>query len=160
MNKKLLLLIVGVSIFVIVALRFNTQMGRNEVRNDTVASAQKLEVSTDPNFPEVKGRIISGFPDFPVYPSATLVASSLINKEGETVQGYRVKWKTNPGNVPEIMQWYQSALQKAGWTFTANDDTQSLGEQVAPISKGDYRGYVAAEMEGDIIEIMVDLRME
>ena len=117
----------------------------------------KLEVATDPSFPEIKGELIGGFPELPVYPEATLVASAQTNPAGQPPQGYRAKWVTKDP-VIKVMNWYEAELPKAGWHYTSPNDQQSEGEQVAEISKGDFKGYIAAEIEEENIEIVVDVR--
>ena len=125
--------------------------------------APKLEVATDPSFTEVKDKLIEGFPEFPVYPGATLEASAKVNSEGQTDMGYRVKWETHDP-VPKIARWYERELAKAGWKVTPSSDPQSEGEQVIKIEKDigskEFSGYVAPEMEGDEVEIIVDLRLD
>ena len=120
---------------------------------------QKPEVATDPSFPEIKGELIGGFPDFPVYPGATLIASAQTNPAGQPPQGYRAKWVTHDP-VIKVMNWYEDDLPIAGWQYTPPNDQQSEGEQVAEISKGDLKGYIAAEIEEENIEIVVDVRPE
>ena len=118
----------------------------------------KLEVATDPGFPEVKGQVISGFPDFPVYPGAALIASAKTNRADQPDTGYRAKWGTQD-SVIAVMKWYQAQLPKSGWQYTPPNDPQSEGEQVAEISKGDFKGYIASEIEEGNNEIVVDVRL-
>lgn len=121
------------------------------------------KIKTDPGFYEIKGQIMQGFPeDFPVYPGAVLQGSATVNTSDVPAQGYRVKWTLDLGDssVPEIMNWYERELPSAGWNYTPPDDPESVGEQVAVISKDDLVGYIAAEIEDNIIEIIVDLRVE
>jgi hypothetical protein len=127
------------------------------------AATPKMEVATDPNFKEVEGQLVDGFPAFPVYPGATLEASSTVNREDQVIQGYRALWISHDA-IPKIARWYETELRKAGWQVTPNDDPNSDGEQVIKIARDsndvEYTGYVAPEMEGDRIEIVVDLRMD
>lgn len=153
MNKKIGILILILAIVAVGGFVFKDKIV-NIINNN-----KKLEVATDPTFPEVMGKMVAGFPEVPTYPGATLVASAKTNAEGEPDLGYRAKWETTD-SVPQIMKWYEVELPKNGWKYTAPDDKKSEGEQVAKISKGDYSGYVAGEMEGDKIEIVIDLRVD
>ena len=94
----------------------------------------------------------------PVYPDATLVASAKTNPADQPDTGYRAKWITND-EVKKIMKWYESELPKAGWSYELPNDPQSEGEQVAEISKGDFKGYIASEIEEGNNEIVVDVRL-
>lgn len=157
MNKKLLLPIVLVLAVVVFAAYMFMKKGLPVMNKGEEAKVS--EVATDPSFPEVMGKLIEGFPELPVYPGATLVASAKTNPDGVADLGYRAKWDTKD-SVVQVMNWYETEMPKAGWEYTAPDDKTADGEQVARISKGDYTGYVAAEIEGDAIEIVVDLRKD
>ena len=118
----------------------------------------KLEVATDPGFPEVKGQVISGFPDFPVYPGATLVASAKTNRADQPDTGYRVKWEAQDSVIP-VMNWYQDELSKNGWTYEVPNDPDATGEQVAQIKKAGWEGFVESELEDGATEIVVEVRI-
>lgn len=118
---------------------------------------QKAEIATDPSFLEARGRMLPGVPDFPSHPAATLVGSAEQNRAGAPTEGYRIKWTTRE-SVPAVMAWYQKTLPSLGWTYTPPDDGAPEVEQVARISKGDLKGYIAAEATGDGTEIVASLK--
>ena len=105
------------------------------------------QVATDPNFAEVKGQLLPGFPEFPIYPGAELVGSAEVNLPDEPNQGYRVKWTTYDP-VPQVMDWYLEELSKTGWVVEEPNDPEAEGEQVANIHKGGFKGHIAVESEG------------
>ncbi|OGY25918.1 MAG: hypothetical protein A2Z11_02045 [Candidatus Woykebacteria bacterium RBG_16_43_9] len=128
------------------------------IRQQSTEKTQKLEVATDPNFPEVKGKLISGFPQFPVYPGATLVASAKTNRVNQPDTGYRAKWETKDA-VIKVMRWYQDQLPKSGWKYEVPNDPTAAGEQVAQIKKSGFEGFVEAESEQKGAEIVVEVRI-
>jgi hypothetical protein len=156
MTKKQNILIISILGFVIISLAIFAKSGMS---NRFFGSQKHLEAATDPAFPEQIGKLMDGFPEFPVYPQAKLVASAKTNPANEPDLGYRAKWDTQ-ASVIDVMAWYETELPKSGWSYEAPDDKASSGEQVAKISKGDLTGYVAAEIEGNVVEIVVDLRKD
>lgn len=173
MNKQLLTLTVILAIVILAVAggmwyKRGMQSGSSprfafqELKSDETSS-EKKEVATDPSFPEYKGEIVAGFPSFPVYTGATLEASSKVNIEGEPDQGYRVLWISHD-EVPKIMRWYETELKAQGWKIVMTDDPTSNGEQVdhisAEINGVEYTGYIAAEVEGNNVEIVADLRLD
>ncbi|GEM_PF-5245174 len=119
---------------------------------------QPLEVATDPSFREIKVQLIPGFPsDFPVHPGAKLEASAKTNPENKPNTGYRAHWVTQD-SVVTVMRWYEKEFPKSGWTYEVPNDPHNTGEQVAQIKKGNLTGYIAAEKEGNAVEIVVEVR--
>lgn len=144
----LLLTLIGVS-----GLIFKGLIGKKQTPSSSP------QVATDPSFTEVKGQVLPGFPSFPVYPGATLVASAKTSPEGVENQGFRVKWSAGD-SVPRVMAWYQVELPKTGWRIEKTDDPDNLGEQVVQISSDGFNGNIAIETsQGNIIEIIVDIRI-
>ncbi len=129
------------------------------VTKDRKENPPELLVATDPSFTEYKGQLMSDFPEFPVYTGATLVGSAKVNTDDIADQGYRAKWTTSDP-VIKVMKWYQEELIKAGWKFEENNDIVSEAEQIAKISKDELEGYLAAELEDEETEIVVDLRKD
>lgn len=155
--KKIITIILVLTILVALGAFMYMRKGQLFINNS--GEAETKMVATDPAFPEVEGKLIEGFPDMPVYPGAKLVASAKVNPADVADLGYRTRWDTKDG-VIQVMQWYETELPKNGWEYEVPDDQASNGEQVAKITKEGYVGYVAAEMEGDHIEIVVDLRKD
>lgn len=148
----------SVQIFIVLAVVVLAAAGFIYYSKNTVPV--KKEIATDPNFKEVKGELLPGFPtDFPIYPGATLVGSSNNNVEGKPDNGYRVKWTSHDG-VVKVMAWYLQELTKNKWIITEKPtDPASSGEQATHIEKNGLSGFVAAENEGaeGEVEIVVDL---
>ena len=118
----------------------------------------KQQIATDPNFPEVIGKLLPGAPQLPVYPGATLVGSAKTNKAEQTDTGYRIKWKSN-ADVPMVMSWYEQELPKVGWRIEHSDDPSNAGEQVNKISSANFNGSLGVEAGEDGTEIVVDVRV-
>lgn len=163
---KLPLLIAGVLLFVsisvLVAKRFvQAPITRTTLdpTAETLMDIPSKEIATDPSFKEVKGSLIPGFPNFPVYADAELKGSATLSADADSSQGYRVIWELNKedSTVPEVMNWYQRELTRDGWKYEAPDDPTSVTEQVAQISKGNFKGYLAAEIEQNELEILVQI---
>lgn len=157
-----ILLVVTVVSIVLVALAwliFGSKLETIKQPGQNVGEPQKLEVATDPSFPEVKGKLIPGFPEFPVYPGATLKASAKTNRENQPDTGYRAKWVTKD-SVPLVVKWSQQELPKNGWKIEALDDPENTGEQVTQISKGNFKGYIGAEAVAQGTEIVVEVRTD
>lgn len=114
------------------------------------------EIATDPKFHESKEALLPGFPDFPVFPEATLAGSAYTNTIDQPVDGYHVMWNTQTP-VPEVMEWYMSALEDT-WQVEPPNDTTSPAEQVAQIKNAEFEGYIAAEDEAGTTQIVVDIK--
>lgn len=127
------------------------------IRNQAAHLVPPTLVATDPSFPEVQGRLIEGFPEFPVYSGATLIGSARTSPVDTADTGYRTKW-TAKDDVPTVMKWYQAELPKIGWKIELSGDPANTGEQVVQISKGELRGYLGIEAQSTGVEIIVEVR--
>ncbi len=155
-KNTLILSFIGIVIVVLLIIIAIVKQSNNTVSNQT--TIRQLQVATDPNFPEIKGQLMPGFPQFPIYPGATLEASAKTNPEGQPDTGYRAKWVTE-GNVPTVMKWYQNELPKNDWQFDPPKDMNNTGEQVAKIAKGNLSGNIVIEAgQGSKSEIVVEVR--
>ena len=158
--RSQILVSLGILVVLFIALSGWLVTPRRQSNNEAgTTNLSKLEVATDPSFPEVKGKLISGFPDFPVYPGATLVASAKTNRADQLDTGYRVKWAVQVDAVPNVMEWYQDELSKNGWTYEVPNDPNATGEQVAQIKKSGWEGFVESELEDGATEIVVEVRI-
>lgn len=152
--------IIGLFVFTIfIVQRADTNKIR---RQETGAMEVKLEVATDPTFQEFKGEIVTGFPgDFPVFPGAILVGSVVNNPAGVKDTGYRVMWNiTKDNSVSEIVNWYVQELRNTGWNVEDPDLWENISELVLQIEKENFKGYIAAESEENVIELVVDLKIQ
>ncbi len=155
-NGKVLI-IIGVLVISIGLTVWFIKSGQRST-NEAIPELQTQEVATDPSFTEVKGQLIPGFPELPVYPGASIVASAKTNPEIKLDIGYRAKWKASDP-VLKVMKWYLEELPKYGWNVEPPNDPNATGEQVASIAKEDLKGYleVASESEAET-EIWVEVR--
>ena len=153
-NKKSLLIIL-ILVFLVGFIGVVTYLKVNNIALPGQSVDKKI--ATDPNFVEVEGKLIDGFPEIPVYPDAELVGSSKPNGNFEETQGYRAKWYVS-GTVMEVMDWYIEELSMKGWTIVSPNDSTAVGEQVTDISNNEFKGYLAVEVDDEKIEIVVDLR--
>ena len=159
MKTILIAILLSIPIIASVALLVALQKNLQPVQN--IAPTTKLEVATDPNFQEVKGQLIPGFPQFPVYPGAVVKKSLKAKQVQDPAKGYRAEWEIpQKKSVPEVMQWYLAELKNQGWVINEPPvDLQTYGEQVSKISKGDLMAYLNVEIGDDnnSTEIMVDI---
>lgn len=103
--------------------------------------------------------LIEGFPAFPIFPGAKLETSSKRTQSLNTARDIRAVWKVEQANVVTIMNWYLDELERTGWAIEYPDDRASKGEQIAWMTKNNYRGYLAVEDEkGEYTEIVVDFQ--
>src|SRR4030067_1863615 len=154
------LISVGTLVVIFIVLSGWLVTVRKQSNNEAgTTKTPNLEVATDPSFPEVKGKLISGFPPFPVYPGATLIASAKTNRANQPDTGYRAKWETKDA-VIKVMRWYQDQLPKSGWKYEVPNDPNAAGEQVAQIKKSGFAGFVEAEREPQKdTEVVVEVRI-
>ena len=99
------------------------------------ASANNLKVATDPQNQEFLGSIVAGFPEnFPVYPGAVLIGSSINNPVRLPDTSYTVKWHLTPGTpVADIILWYKSELESIDWQVEDPDLWVGITEQAVQI---------------------------
>jgi hypothetical protein len=112
-------------------------------------------VATDPGFLELQGGLLAGIPPFPAYPGARLVGSAERNRPDEKNRGYRIKWTTSDSPI-RVMAWYETALARDGWKFVPTDQPD-VDELDAEIANAAFTGYLEAETEDGITEIVVVL---
>ena len=143
------LLVLGVFLFVM-----RTQYQKVPAH---IPQVEAKVVATDPSFLEAKGALLPGFPEFPTYPSSVLVGSAQTHPPDQPVLGFRAKWISHD-SVSEVMEWFTDELSQNGWTIEAPNDENSEGEQVAQIDNGEWKGYIAAEIEEGNVEIVVDVK--
>ena len=127
--------------------------------SETASTIPQVEVAADPAFEEVKGQLITGFPDFPVYPGATIVSSAKVKQNEDPAKGYRAEWEVQAESVTKVMQWYLQELKSKGWTILESpNDPESYGEQIASASKNGSIAYFVVELkEPGLIEIKVEI---
>ena len=153
------LISVGTLVVIFIVLSGWLVTVRKQSNNEAgTTKTPNLEVATDPNFPEVEGKLIAGFPTFPVYPGATLIASAKTNRADQPDTGYRAKWETKDA-VIKVMRWYQDQLPKSGWKYEVPNDPNAAGEQVAEIKKGNLAGFINSDLETGTNEIVVEIRI-
>lgn len=153
------ILILIVVVVVVAGLFLTGKLGglKNLVQNPQNGQQANQSLATDPNIVEVKGQLVEGFPDFPVYPEAKLVQSVQLKKSG-SVGGYRARWELAGESVPKVMEWYVKELRSKGWVVQPPDDPKAYGEQIATITKDNQAAYLRVELhEQGIIEIEVDI---
>jgi hypothetical protein len=154
MRPTLILLVV-----LVIAIAIGTQFIDKPRNGSPTTEAAKPKIATDPNLPELKGGMLPGFPEVPAYPDADLVGSAYTELPKEANKGFRAKWHTHD-SVGEIIAWYMDELPQSGWTVGAPEDFGAETEQIITIKKGPWVGFVAAEVEGDENEIVIDVKQE
>jgi hypothetical protein len=162
MKANKILFIITIAALVVFSV-YLIQKRTNDIREQKAAAAgQDLKVATDPNFPEFLGEIVTGFPDdFPIMPGSELVGSALNNPSDSKIAGYRVKWHTpTDRTVEEVVEWYKTELRKTGWTTDDPDTWEGISELILSIERDNLKGYIAAEFEGDEIDVVADLNIQ
>ena len=121
------------------------------VRQQTVqpASTEPREgfesaLSKSPGLVEARGELVSGFPEFPVYPEVKLTYSSRYDLEEETV--YRASWISDD-SLSQIAEYYGSALRKAGWTVTETKEP-TQGDSLIEATKNNQTATLYIDQEG------------
>lgn len=126
------------------------------VRKRGEVPLQELEKG-EPGKEELTGELVSGFPDFPVYPGAAVKTSR--ESTGGTV-GFETVWEVNQ-EVPEIMRWYMDMFAgDESWKIKEPPDSpESPGEQSAIVSRDNWDFYLTVEREIDAetSEIIVEV---
>lgn len=122
---------------------------------DTISSSQS-SLKEDRIFFEKQ--LAPDFPEFPVYPKATLEESSQRVTPLGTGNDLYAEWYTTD-SVGTVMKWYLKVLQIEGWMVEFPETPESSGEQIAKIYKGKFSGdlVVENELEENKVEIVVDL---
>lgn len=74
-----------------------------------------------------EAELVSGFPQVPIYPSATLISSFVEEVEVIKTPVYDAVWSSDK-SVPEIAGWYRQSLTNDGWTIhvPAGDQNQDV----------------------------------
>ncbi len=155
-NKRIfiIVLILAVSTLTLVLL---INVIKQRQTSTTHASENSFTPDEAINQVEGKNSLISDFPDFPVYPQAIIQESSMRREPIHSGKDLHAVWVTNDPVKP-VMEWYLSELEKSGWQVTPPDDMESVGEQVAQLSKDSLVGYIGIELEEQHTEIVIDFR--
>lgn len=104
------------------------------------------------NFAE--GRIIDGFPEFPIYPNATILSSQI---ERDTPTSYQA-YLESADAVAAIVTWYNENLVKDNWTIVRSIDPSTPADQNVLASKNGLNLTVNVEKESDGTKISIDIR--
>ncbi len=152
-------IVIGVIIIVLLAGGTFLLTKINQSSKQTTTSSNAQSFPSDPNKLEVKGELVAGFPDFPVYSKATVVNSSRVKELSDPAKGYQAAWKVHDASVAKVMQWYLQELKNTGWQIVVPpNDPQGYGEQLATVSKGGSTAYLIVELEEEgVIAVIVDI---
>jgi hypothetical protein len=137
-------LFVGLAIAGIIFFKGNTQTSLQLGQNYTTPSPEPTAAVI-----QTMGQIVSGFPDFPSYPSAN-VTSSQINQATETTAVSYQAYFNSTDNVSTVINWYTQNLQASGWTIDRPADPLAQpDDQNIVVEKNGQKATVNAELEGD-----------
>lgn len=157
LSKKLIL--ASAALVVLVALgAWFVVVDKTTTPKETPASQVNSETrNSDPSFTEVKSQLISGFPQFPVYPGAQLEYSAKREKTSTPEGDFRAKWEIKDREaVDKVLQWYLTELPKYGWVITEpSSDREAMGEQGAQIAKNGLTATINVEAKEGKTEILV-----
>ncbi len=98
----------------------------------------------------VKGSFLADFPTFPLFSGANIVSSQHSNQTA-SYQAYL----TSSSSVSEIINWYQSELQKDGWNLVSGPDSKQSDDQNIILSKGNMTATVNVEHENNVSNISI-----
>jgi len=113
--------------------------------------------ASEPGKVDLDSELVAGFPEFPVYPDATII-NSYKKTEGAKV-GYEANWKADD-TVAQIASWYYEALIDMGWNFEEQPNNfEEYGEQFFLVSKDDLTIYLTVELEPGISETEINVEV-
>jgi hypothetical protein len=156
---KLLLIaaiLTGVLISGIGIMKFGNE-GTKRARANV--SLNNVTQSSLPNVQQETSKIIAGFPNFPLYPSAVIDTS----QHTEAVQTpyfqpehYQAYLTVQGKSVANVITWYTSELQKMGWTIARHaDPSQQEDDQNIAFTKNGMNGTLNAEEENTEVTISI-----
>lgn len=124
-------------------------------KGELVEPNKAPQVALDPNKKEYKDQTPPNFPDFPIYPGATVEKAYKITSAPD--RGFEVYWKVGgDADVKKIVSWYLTEAPKAGWQIVDKPaDPSAEGEQTASFKKGQSGAFLTVENEGNGIEIVL-----
>jgi hypothetical protein len=95
---------------------------------------------------------IKGFPEFPVYPGATLDSSAQLPEERN---GFEATWQVS-GTVPEVMDWYVTTLSDGAWAIeNFPPDPGALGQQMITAHEDEWRVWLVVNQEDEGLPIKI-----
>lgn len=122
------------------------------------APAQHGNQKPQQRFDKLQGQLVSGFPDFPIYPGASIIGSYK-KIDGERI-GFEATWETEISQN-EVAAWYLNEFNKyIGWTIHELPDTFNSDELVFRIEKNNQKSTLTIEREDDITEITVEFPLD
>ena len=106
----------------------------------------------------VQGKLIAGFPSFPIYPGAKVVESERLT-EGTKV-GFEAELITND-SVQDSYSYYLRTLKRDGWKIIfASSNSSTAEEQGLGAEKDAVRVYIEFEEENGKTEIEIEFPLQ
>lgn len=127
----LLLFLIGAVIFA----RKGTRVNPAPVKQNIPSSVTQLE-----------GALPEDFPDFPVYPDASLT-NSQITKATPNQPGVYQEFLSSDSKVADIIAWYVQYLSTAGWTIVRMPDETTPTDQNIVASNTKFKLTINVEKE-------------
>lgn len=143
-----ILLLAGTVLVVVIGLVFFL---KSSSPSPLTPTEPPLTVSTTPsqekeNVTELKGELVAGTPEFPVYPGAQVKKS--YKKDIDQKTDYVVVWEAK-GAVPQTMAWYAAELKKSGWQIEGPDFPEAKDEQQLIATNDTYKVKLIVGLEFD-----------
>ncbi len=122
---------------------------KNELKTSGEGRANKVEV---------KGKLVEGFPQFPVLTGAKIEES--YKKESQGKFGYEVELITS--NTPkQVLMWYWDELEKEGWAvYDENIEESEEGDYFLMAQKGNLKVGVFAENEDSETDVTIEFPLQ
>ncbi|MCR4264341.1 MAG: hypothetical protein NUV98_06510 [Candidatus Roizmanbacteria bacterium] len=142
------LLTIGVVLFLV---------SNRSVSNTTNTAPVNPTQSVVDTMEKVEEKLVSGMPDIPMYPDAT-VEESFKRTVGEMNEYYAV-WTVN-ASVGEIISFYETELAKDGWTITEiPEERNETGDESIAATKNNMNLLINLERvtASDPTEITTDI---
>ena len=112
--KKSLILLITIFLFSVAALLLQFGLNSAATREETPAEAIGL------------GVLVEDFPEFPVYPSATLINS--VRRSDDESDAFEAVWQTS-ANIAEVSQWYGQQFDSQNWLVLSAPENIVAEEQ-------------------------------
>lgn len=113
------------------------------------------KILTEPPKTSTSQQLVSGFPEFPVYPGARLKSSH----QTPGFLNFKAVWEVNqPG--PPVMDWYITALSGGAWAIEEFPEAPDIKKrQFAQARNDHWRVYLAVSQENpeEPTQVRVDL---
>lgn len=110
--------------------------------NDLMLPSPKIQLPADANTIEYRNKLAPGFPEFPVYPDATVDTSRTTkDPNGEYFEAYL--WSDK--STSDVSIWYSEQLTKDGWELLDESSDEQMIDKSLVFKNGETKAAITAE---------------